>query len=113
MEKKRDSGDEKLRKRLLDYIEKLESSLFQAHTRERKIGHAFATSGLKVAPSGCSLDWGLILLNEGHSGVNEVRFTPRLRWCVFWGDLADVTLPTATASWSVQSKFVSLLYRGV
>ncbi|KAI9806797.1 MAG: hypothetical protein M1826_004640 [Phylliscum demangeonii] len=44
---------------------------------DRRLGHVWATSGYRVAPSGCSLDWGLIHVDaEGRAGENELPALP-------------------------------------
>lgn len=39
---------------------------------EMKLGHVFASSGFRVAGSGCALDWGLIEVEEERVGANVV-----------------------------------------
>lgn len=52
--------------------EATEKSIRDGQAFDREFGRIFASSGLRVAASGCSLDWGLVAVNDRITGSNKV-----------------------------------------
>ena len=63
---------ERRRGKQLEDISKYHSDIREGEQFPREFGQILATSGFKVASRGCSLDWGLVLVNQDRSGTNEV-----------------------------------------
>ena len=61
--------------RLEQMAQEIETRLMQAKDFRRAVGRIIASSGFKVDPSGCSLDWALIELAPECQGTNLVGLT--------------------------------------
>lgn len=58
--------------RFRDQIATFERLQAEARGFDGDFGHAWATSGYRVAAEGCSLDWALVCVKEGREGSNGV-----------------------------------------
>lgn len=57
---------------LIERVRIATESVREFEDYEMDLGHVFASSGFRVAGSGCALDWGLIEVNEKRVGTNIV-----------------------------------------